>query len=178
LSVVAQRYAAALADVAIERKGAHEYKRELAEFASAYALSQDLRNFLATPAISREAKHAVIEKLAERLGVGHAVRNFLYVISDNRRMEALGEIRQAFESQLNDRLGIAEALVTSARELSPGEKEELNQALIHLTGKKIEAQYHLDEKLIGGAMVRIGSTIYDGSVREQLNRLRTRLEQE
>jgi F-type H+-transporting ATPase subunit delta len=178
LSVLARRYAAALVDVAIERKSAEAFKTELAAFAGAYAISQDLRNFLATPAISREAKQGVIEKLAERIGVGEAVRNFLFVIADNRRMEDLGEIRQAFEIQLNERLGIAEAAVTSARELSNGEKEELTRALAHLTGKRIEAEYSLDEKLIGGAVVRIGSTIYDGSVREQLNRLRTRLESE
>lgn len=178
MSVLAQRYAAALVDVAIKRKSAEAFKKELAAFAGAYAISGDLRNFLATPAVSREAKQGVIEKLAERIGVGDAVRNFLYVIVDNRRMEDLGEIREAFELLLNERLGIAEARVTSARELSAGEKEELTRALAQLTGKRIEAQYNLDEKLIGGAVVRIGSTIYDGSVREQLNRLRTRLETE
>ncbi len=178
MSVLAQRYAAALVDVAIERKSAEAFKRELAAFAGAYAISHDLRNFLATPAVSREAKQSVIEKLAERIGVGEAVRNFLFVIADNRRMEDLGEIREAFELLLNEKLGIAEASVSSARELSPGEKEQLTKALAKLTGKRIEAQYKLDEKLIGGAVVRIGSTIYDGSVREQLNRLRTRLETE
>jgi len=178
LSVLAQRYAAALVDVAIERKSAGAFKKELAAFAGAYELSHDLRNFLATPAVSREAKQGVIERLAERIGVGEAVRNFLFVIADNRRMEELGDIRDEFESLLNDRLGIADASVTSARELSAGEKEDLARALAQLTGKRIEARYGLDEKLIGGAVVRIGSTIYDGSVREQLNRLRTRLESE
>ena len=178
MSVLAQRYAAALVDVAIERKSAEAFKKELAAFAGAYELSHDLRNFLATPAVSREAKQGVIERLAERIGVGEAVRNFLLVIADNRRMEELGDIREEFESLLNDRLGIADASVTSARELSAGEKEDLARALAQLTGKRIEARYGLDEKLIGGAVVRIGSTIYDGSVREQLNRLRTRLESE
>ena len=178
MSVLAQRYAAALVDVAIERKSAEAFKTELAAFAGAYDISPDLRNFLATPAISRESKQGVIEKLAERIGVGEAVRNFLYVIADNRRMEDLDEIREAFELLLNEKLGIAEASVSSARELSAGEKEQLTQALAQMTGKRIEARYHLDEKLIGGAVVRIGSTIYNGSVREQLNRLRTRLETE
>ncbi len=178
MSVLAQRYAAALVDVAIERKSAEAFKTELAAFSGAYDISQDLRNFLATPAISRESKQGVIEKLAERIGVGQAVRNFLCVIADNRRMEDLDEIREAFELLLNEKLGIAEASVSSARELSAGEKEQLTQALVKMTGKRIVARYHLDEQLIGGAVVRIGSTIYDGSVREQLNRLRTRLETE
>jgi F-type H+-transporting ATPase subunit delta len=178
LSALAQRYAAALADVALKDKSADTFKEALAAFAGAYAISHDLRNFLASPVVSREAKQGVIAKLAERIGVGQAVQNFLFVIADNRRLELLGEIQQAFEAELNARLGIAKAQVTSARELTSPEKQELTGALERLTGKRIEANYGLDEKLIGGAVVRIGSTIYDGSVREQLNRLRALLEAE
>jgi F-type H+-transporting ATPase subunit delta len=97
---------------------------------------------------------------------------------DNRRAELLREILPVFEVELNSRLGIAEAQVTSARELAAEEKRDLMQALETVTGKKIEARYSLDESLLGGAVVQIGSTIYDGSVREQLERLRARLEAE
>jgi F-type H+-transporting ATPase subunit delta len=97
---------------------------------------------------------------------------------DHRRTELLPEIQQAFREELNARLGIVEAEVTSARELSAGEKKELTSVLEQRTGKKIEAQFEEDGALLGGAIVRLGSTIYDGSVRDQLNRLREQLEME
>jgi F-type H+-transporting ATPase subunit delta len=175
LSVLAQRYAAALADVALERKNPAATKRELASFAGAYQESADLRNFLASPAVDFALKHSLIEKLAEEIDLSPTVRNFLFLLVDNRRAELLREILPVFEVELNSRLGIAEAQVTSARELAAEEKRDLMQALETVTGKKIEARYSLDESLLGGAVVQIGSTIYDGSVREQLERLRARL---
>ena len=178
MSVIANRYAAALADVAVERKSADAFRRDLVSFAEAYASSADLREFLHTPAVSREAKHAVIDKLAARLGLSEGVRNFIYILTDNRRVAALPEITAAFEAELNAREGIAEAAVTSARELSAAERKEIVTALERKTGKRIQAQFALDAALLGGALVQIGSTIYDGSIREQLNRLRAQLEAE
>jgi F-type H+-transporting ATPase subunit delta len=178
LSALARRYAAALADVTLERDDAAEAKEELRGFVEAFSASPDLRNFLASPAVPKSAKQAVIEKLGARLRLSSAVQNFLFVIMDHRRMDLLGEIRQAFETELDARLGIAEAEVTSARDLTDAEKKDLTQTLARLTGKRIEARYGLDAGLIGGAVVRIGSTVYDGSVRQQLHRLRVRLETE
>jgi F-type H+-transporting ATPase subunit delta len=100
------------------------------------------------------------------------------VLVDNRRTALLGQIREAFEAQLLERLGVTQAQVTTARELAANEKSELSKALERLTGKRIEAEYKLDAAMIGGAVVRIGSTVYDGSVREQLNRLRASLAKE
>ena len=178
MSVLAQRYAAALADVALERGNAEDAKKELDNFVELFKGSADLRNFLETPAISRESKQELIEKLGARMGLSPAVRNFLYVLIDHRRVAMIDEIAQAFTKEVNARLGIAEAQVTSARDLSASEKKELMAALGRVTGKRIEARYGTDTGLIAGAVVRIGSTIYDGSVREQLNRLRARLEAE
>jgi F-type H+-transporting ATPase subunit delta len=178
LSVLAQRYASALADVALERANAEGAKKELDNFVEVFKASADLRNFLETPAISRESKQGLIQKLGARLGLSPAVRNFLYVLIDHQRVAIVEEIARGFSEEVNARLGIAEAQVTSARDLSPGEKKELTAALGRLTGKRIEARYGTDAGLIAGAVVRIGCTIYDGSVREQLNRLRARLEAE
>jgi F-type H+-transporting ATPase subunit delta len=107
-----------------------------------------------------------------------AVRNFVFLLVDHRRTEMLREIQQAFQTELNARLGIAGAEVISARELSAAEKKQLTAALERRTGKKIEASFRMDESLVGGAVVRVGSTVYDGSVREQLTRLREQLETE
>ncbi len=178
MSVLAQRYAGPLADVAIEQDSAESVKAELAAFVELMAESADLRNLLASPGVASETKQAVIEKLTARLGASKTLRNFLFVIVDNRRAAILPQIRQAFEAELNARLGMAEAKVASARELTAEEKDELTRVLGRLTGKRIEARYGIDPELIGGAVVRVGSTIYDGSVREQLNRLRTRLASE
>ncbi len=171
----AQRYAAALADVAIEQGAGEKVKSELAAFEGLLAESADLQNFLASPAVSRANKQAVIEKLIARMGASRTVRNLLFVLVQNRRTQMLAQIRQAYDALLNARLGVAEAEVTSAGELSAQQKTELTQALERLTGKRVEASYRLNPALIGGAVVRIGSTIYDGSVREQLNRLQTQL---
>jgi F-type H+-transporting ATPase subunit delta len=178
LSAVAQRYAAALADVAAERKNGEAVGRDLAAFVEAFASVPDLRNALGSPALSAAVKHRVIEEIAAKMKLDVAVRNFIYLLVDHRRLEMLAEIQQAFRDELNVRLGIVEAEVTSARELSAAEKKELTAVLERRTGKKVEARFQEDEALLGGAIVRLGSTIYDGSVRDQLNRLREQLEME
>lgn len=178
MKALAQRYASALVDVALEQGTAEQIKRELAGFTNLLAESADLGTLLSSPAVPRASKQAVIERLVARMGASRTLRNFLFVIVENRRSALLPQIRQAFEAQLYARLGVAEAHVTSVQELSAQQKSELTRVLERLTGKRVEARYALDSALIGGAVVRIGSTIYDGSVREQLERLRTRLASE
>lgn len=175
---LALRYAAALADVAIEQKNSQEVKSGLASFVDVFFESDDLRDFLESPGVETEAKRQVIEKIAERMGLPGAVRNFMWIVVDHRRTEMLRDIEAAFREELNARLNIAEAEVVSARSLSDAEKKELTSALERRTGKKIEARFREDKSLLGGAMVRVGSTVFDGSVREQLARLRQQLETE
>jgi F-type H+-transporting ATPase subunit delta len=175
---VAQRYAAALADVALERKIAERVKRDLDSFTGMFFSVSELRHTLDNPAVNREIKHKVIEAIAEKMGLDAAVRNFVFLVVDHRRTDLLPEIQQAFRSEMNLRLGIEEAEVTSARELSAAEKKELTSVLERRTGKKIEARFEQNKALLAGAVVKLGSTIYDGSVREQLNRLREQLETE
>jgi F-type H+-transporting ATPase subunit delta len=178
LKAVAHRYAKALADVVIEHGTADAAKAELAAFAQMVSESADLRNFLANPAVARPHKQAIVEKLIKRLAGSKTLRNFLLVLVDNRRAALLSEISEAFEAELRARLGVAKAEVTSARDLSGEERAELVGTLERLTGKRVEASYSLNPELIAGAQVRIGSTVYDGSVREQLNRMRSRLASE
>lgn len=178
MSAIAYRYAAALADVALERGKPEEVKRGLSEFVEAFYEAHDLRNFLESPAVGPEAKRGVLEKIASKMKLDDTVRNFAYVLVDHRRTELLREIQKAFGEELNARLGIADAEIASARELSASEKKELTRALEERTGKKIDARFVEDKTLLGGAVVRVGSTVYDGSVREQLNRLRAQLETE
>ncbi len=175
MKALAERYAGALVDVALENRQADLIKLELAQFAAMVRDSDELHAFLANPSIARASKHAAIEQLVARMGASRTLRNYLFVIVDQRRAGLLIEIEQAFSALLDARQGITQATVTSAAELTPVERAEMDAALVKLTGKKVQAKYSTDAALIGGAVVRIGSTIYDGSVRAQLERMRVRM---
>ncbi|MHB8501000.1 MAG: ATP synthase F1 subunit delta [Candidatus Acidiferrales bacterium] len=169
------QYANALADVALAQGAADSALKQLADFGAAFAISSELRNFLTSPGVTRDAKHAVIQKIAARVGAGKIIRNFLFIIADHQRTHILPEIIAAFEDVIRQRQGIAEAEISSAVELSAAQQKRFAQTLERLTGKKIQAKYSLDPALLGGAVVRVGDTIYDGSVRNSLNELRARL---
>jgi F-type H+-transporting ATPase subunit delta len=169
------QYANAMADVALAQGAAEPAAKQLHEFGTAYGQSAELRTFLASPAVSVEAKHAVLEKIVARLGASKIIRNFLFVLADNRRTQLIPEVIAAFHQVIRQRQGIAEAEVSSAIELSAAQKKEMAATLARLTGKKIETKYTLDPALLGGAVVRIGDTIYDGSLRSRLNEMRARL---
>jgi F-type H+-transporting ATPase subunit delta len=169
------QYANALADIVLQQGAAEPARKQLADFEAAYTESVELRNFMASPAVSREAKHGVIEKLVARLGASRIIRNFLFVIVDNQRTHLLPDIAASFEGVLRQRQGVAEAAVSSAVPLNASQQASLLRNLESVTGKKIQATYSLNPALLGGAVVRVGDTIYDGSVRNQLNRLRERL---
>jgi F-type H+-transporting ATPase subunit delta len=169
------QYANALADVALRQGAADVALKQLGDFAAAFGVSAELRNFLTSPGVPREAKHEVIEKIAAHIGAGKIIRNFLFIVADHQRTHILPEIVACFQDVIRQRQGIAEAEISSAVELSAGQKKRFAQTLERLTGKKIEAKYSLDPALLGGAVVRVGDTIYDGSVRSSLNQMRVRL---
>jgi F-type H+-transporting ATPase subunit delta len=175
LKALAERYAGALVEVALENKQADQVKKELAAFAAMIRESAELHAFLSNPSIARASKHAAIEQLVARMGASRTLRNYLFVIVDQRRAGLLPEIEQAFSALLDARQGITQAMVTSAADLTANERAELDATLAKLTGRKVQAQFKTDPTLIGGAVVKIGSTIYDGSVRSQLDRLRARM---
>lgn len=175
MKALADRYANALVDVALENKQADQVKQELSAFAALVSESPELHSLLANPAIARQAKHAAIEQIVALMGASRTLRNYLFVIVDQRRAGLLVEIEQAFSRLLDARLGIMQARVTSATELNAQERDQLAAALGKLTGEKVQAQFATDAALIGGAVVRIGSTIYDGSLRTQLERMRAKM---
>ncbi len=178
MSTLADHYADALADVAIQQNSVAQIQRELTAFLSLVRESHDLALILDSPAVQRANKRAVVEALVAEMGASRTLRNFLFVVVDRGRTRLLGEIQDAFERRLDDRQGIVRAEVSSAQELADPEKAELRGALERLTGRRVEAAYRLDPALLAGTVVRIGSTIYDGSVRSQLERLRERMASE
>jgi F-type H+-transporting ATPase subunit delta len=175
LKALAERYAGALVDVALENNQADQVKKELSAFAALVRESAELHAFLANPSIARASKHAAIEQLVSKMGASRTLRNYLFVIVDQRRAGMLEEIEEAFSRILDARQGITQATVTSAAELSAKERAELVDVLTKLTQEKVQAEFMTDSALIGGVVVRIGSTIYDGSVRARLERMRARM---
>ena len=172
---VSLQYANAMADIALAQGAAEAVTQELTGFGALYAESAELRNFLSSPAVTREAKHRVIEKLLARVRGSKIVRNFLLVVIDHQRAHFLPEIVAAFQQVIRQRQGITEAQVSSAVELNAPQKVELESTLERLTGKRVEAKFSLEPALLGGAVVRVGDTVYDGSLRSRLNELRARL---
>ena len=165
LSAVAERYAAALADVALERKSGEAIRKDLAAFVETSLASADLRNALESPAVDGAVKNKVIVAVAAKIVLNDAVRNFVCLIVDHRRTHLFKEILPVFGTELNKRLGIAEAEVTSARALGDAEKKELLRAVAPHR-KEIETHFAEDRDLLGGAVVLVGSTVYDRSVRD------------
>ena len=178
ISAVARRYAHALLDVVSESPVKPE--EVVSQIASVEALisgSEDLRHALQTPAIPGSRKRAVLAKLAGPLGLAPLVRNFIFVVTDHRRIADLSQIREAFEEFADQRMGFVRAGVTSAQKLDDKQSRALEAELERLTGKRVRVQYGVDPTLVGGATARIGCTVYDGSVHGQLLSMRRKLTQ-
>ena len=173
MASVASIYARAFADVVLSAHlDADRSVAELRTVASLLTESSDLRRVWENPAIPNEQKRRVLDVIAERDGISKQVRNLVAVLIDHRRVPFMEAIIQRVGKELDARLGFAEAEIISARELGDSEKRELEAQVAKLTGKKVRAQYEQDASLLGGAMLRLGSTIYDGSVKGQLERLK------
>jgi len=143
-------------------------------FRDAVRESADLRNALESPAVSLPRKRAVIEKLATALELTRTIRNFLFVLSDKRRITLLNEVTEQFDILLDERLGFVRAEVRSAGELDSEERRNIERELSRVTDKQVRTRFSVDPELIGGVMARVGSTVYDGSVRGQLAQMAKR----
>jgi F-type H+-transporting ATPase subunit delta len=176
MASVASTYARAFADVIL---GAHlDVNRALSDLraiANLLAESSDLRRVWENPAIPADQKRRVLDVIAERDGISKQARNLVAVLIDHRRIHFLDPVITQLEKELDARLGFAEAEITTVRELVDTEKREFETQVGKLTGKKVRAHYAQDASLLGGAVVRVGSTIYDGSVKGQLERIREQI---
>jgi len=176
MAAVLGRYARAYADVVVQHK--HHIEKAVAELEQMAALmssSKELRNVLENPAVSREQKLKLLDAIIARMDAGKLLRNFLAVLIDHRRIANIGDLVEQFKQELDRRLGIADAKVTSVRELTAAEKKSLEKELAEITGKTVRATYSEDPSLLGGVVVRVGSTIYDGSVLGRLQRMREQI---
>jgi F-type H+-transporting ATPase subunit delta len=180
-SALAHRYASALVDIVLKPGSTLKPEEAVAQLRAAaqmVAQSAELRTALLTPAIPTSRKHAVMAKLLDELAVAPYIRNFIYVVINHRRIGMLDEMRDAFEVALDERMGFARAEVTSAATLDEKRSAQLESDLSRLTGKRMRLRFAVDPELLGGVTARIGSTLYDGSLRGQLQHLRRELTEE
>jgi F-type H+-transporting ATPase subunit delta len=177
-SALASRYASALVDVATGPKSGvdpHQLLRELRGFEEVLAASAELRTALTSPSVPPARKRAVVGGIGEKLGITRVARNFLFVLTDHRRIAMLTEVLEAFDLLSDERLGFTRAEISSARELDQRQRDAVWQEFERRTGKKVRMRFSVDRGLLGGLVARIGSTVYDGSVRGQLQALGKRL---
>jgi len=178
---VVSRYARALVDVVLDPKSQvdpSQIAAQLRAFAAMLAASAELRHALASPAVATGRKRTVIGRIADRLEISRIARNFLFVLNSHRRMDALEAVVETFEVLLDERLGFTRANVTSAQELNSSQRATLEAELNKLTGKRVRLRFATDARLIGGLVARIGSTVYDGSLKGRLESLGRQLSAE
>lgn len=175
VQMIARRYASALADVVIERGEAGQVRQELNDWESLIEANANLQEVFRNPTIGIEQKRGVLNKLIEKTKPHQTTVNFLKVLLQNQRLTELGEINRKFAAVLDERAGMIAATVTTARAVPEGAQKTLHETLTSLTGKKVRLDFATDEDLIGGIVTRIGSTVYDGSVRNQLEQIKEKM---
>lgn len=176
MAAFVSHYARALADVVLQAKlDTAAIDRQLNDFLAAWDSSAALREVFENPAIAEAQKVAVLDKMNAKLGMLPQVRNFIAVVTRNGRAAHIHEIVQGYRTELQERQGIRQAEITTARELSEQERNTLLAGVGQLAGARIQASFKLDPSIVGGTVVRIGSTVYDGSVKGRLERLREEL---
>ncbi len=175
VQTMARRYASALADVVLQRGEAAEVQAELASWEEMIQLTPNLLEVLRNPTIALDHKRAVLNKLIERAKPRQTTVNFLKVLLQNQRLTDLGEINRQLAETLDERAGMVAATVTTARAVPESAQQELHVKLTGLTGKKVRVNFATDPDLLGGIVTRIGSTVYDGSVRNQLQQIKEKM---
>ncbi len=176
MAAFASRYARAFSDVlTASGQDVQAAQGQLRDFAEAFAESKQLREVLANPAVPHEQKLHVLDAIAARLQAPSSLRNFIAVLMDHNRIGALDEIVAAFDVVVDHQQGVVVAEVTTAHALGEDERRLLEGQIARLAGATIRASYSEDSSLLGGAVVRVGSTVYDGSMRGQLDSLKREL---
>src|SRR5581483_1756304 len=176
MASVTSTYARAFADVVlVNRLDPAKTLSETQQIAGLVRENKELRDVWENPSIPSDQKRAVLDSIVKRAGISQPVRNFVAVVMDKGRMKFFGEIVEQFREDLNQQLGIADAEITTARDLSAAERAGLERDLAQVTGKKIKARYDENRAILGGVIARVGSTVFDGSVKGQLERIRRQL---
>ncbi|MGA2753297.1 MAG: ATP synthase F1 subunit delta [Terracidiphilus sp.] len=170
------RYASAFADVVTDaRLNTAAIDRQFSDFLATWEGSDELRTFFINPAIPTAQKVEILDKLNAKLGMQKELRNLLAVLISNNRIGHVVEVAEAYRRILQQQSGIRPAEIVTARPLSADERGALVTELAKVAGARLDPSFKLDTSILGGAVVRIGSTVYDGSVRGRLDRLKEAL---
>ena len=176
MALYAARYAKALAEIVGGSKlDVQEVDRELGDFAAAWQESPELRGVFLDPSIAPGKKIAIVDQLASRLTLSKTVRNFLAVLINHERMEGFADVLSEYRQAIRVQTGIAEVEFTTARVLDDQERQAVMKRVGALAGSAVNAKFYQDPALLGGALLRIGSTVYDGSLRGRLEQLKEKL---
>lgn len=175
---VANQYAKALLEAALAPNSGLDPQVALDQvmsFNAAVRESKELHELLLTPAVSHVKKRNALGRVAEMMGLHRLVLNFISVVVKNRRLSLMDPIAEMYRALLDERNGVVRAHVKSARPLNEAQIGDLQQRLTQATGKQVACDFQVQPSLIGGVMVTIGSTVYDGSVVGQLGAMQRRL---
>ena len=176
MAAFVSRYARAFADVVASAKlDTAAIDRQLNDFLGTWDGSEELRELFANPAVAATQKVAILDKMNARLGLQKELRNLIAVLINNDRIMLIREVAEGYRAELQERMGIRQAEIVTARELGEQERSMLVEGVGKLAGSQIQASFKLDKSILGGTVVRIGSTVYDGSVRGRLERLKEAL---
>ncbi|MBN2337697.1 MAG: ATP synthase F1 subunit delta [Acidobacteria bacterium] len=174
-SAVAGRYARSLADVVFEEKVEARVLGDLERFREIFAAVPDVLEAFDSPAVAREAKGRLLDELLERYPVSPVAANFLRVLLRNNRIRHFSPMLDAFGKAVDARRGVVRARVTSAAPLEDRELEMVEAGLARFTGARVQVESRTDPELLGGCVVEIGSTVFDGSIRTRLAEVKRRL---
>jgi len=174
MSVAANRYARALIDV-LERDQAEAGFQQLQSFAALLKEQPDSRRFLQNPAMVGERRERVLNEILAALGLDRRVGNFIRILVNRNRLPILEKILVEYQRLMDTRLGIVRARVTAALPMDFVQQQDFARKLEEVTGKQVRLEVAIDSSLIGGVVAQVGSTIYDGSVRQQLQAFKNRL---
>ena len=170
------RYARAFADVVTQEKlDTAALDRQMDDFLLTWDASAELRDLFVNPAVAAVQKVAILDKMNAKLGLRKELRNLLAVLINNDRIGDVREVVLAYRAEMQERRGIRSVEILTARELSEKDRNGLVAGVGKLAGGEIQASFKLDKSILGGTVVRIGSTVYDGSVRGRLERLKAAL---
>jgi F-type H+-transporting ATPase subunit delta len=175
IRIIAKRYARALADLSEAKKAVDKAKADLAAFVGAVESDKALQKLFSSPVFTPEHKKAVVKEVAARLGLQQDSARFLEHLAETGRVRFVREIGEAFEELMAERQNRAMARLTTAAPLNNGDLEALKKQLESVTGKNVEIDARVDASLIGGVRAQIGSVIYDGTIKNQLDKMRDRL---
>jgi F-type H+-transporting ATPase subunit delta len=176
VSAITNRYARVFADIILEQRlDRARTTADLALFAQLVRDSRDLRSIWQNPTVEPAQKIRVLDRIVARVEASKMVRNFMAVLIGRGRISSLAQIAQQVEMELNRRLGLVQARVTSAQPLSKLDRRALELRMREVTGKEVFAEYTTNPSLLAGAVVQVESTVYDGSLRRRLEKLRQQL---